>query len=91
MKDSEFLMWLRDRLEFVYNENPLTDFVIKVKNMAHEALLKEAPQPPADVPLMTIAEIKEAHLGLRSDQDEYWISFARAVEAEVRRRMGVER
>lgn len=48
-----------------------------------------APQPPADVPLLTIAEIKEAHLGLRSDQDEYWISFARAVEAEVRRRMGV--
>lgn len=42
MKDSEFLMWLRDRLKFMYDESPLTDFVIRVKNKAHEALVKEA-------------------------------------------------
>lgn len=141
MKDSEFLMWLRDRLEFVYDESPLTDFVIRVKNMAHEALVKEAsaldaepaqpvawmstydkqllqhhpaeygrdpsewvplfaaPQPPADVPLMTDEErtavITKACLEFEDNKPSYDDAglldlIVRAVEAEVRKRCGVE-
>ena len=55
MKDSEFLMWLRDRLKFMYDESPLTDFVIRVKNKAHEALVKEASALAAE-PAQPVAE-----------------------------------
>jgi hypothetical protein len=34
MSDKEFLLWLYNRLIFVYNESELTDFVQKLKAIA---------------------------------------------------------
>lgn len=34
MSDKEFLLWLRDRLVFVYKESPNTDFVLKLTKIA---------------------------------------------------------
>lgn len=34
MKDKDFLIWLADRLEYVYEEDPNTDFVQKLRAIA---------------------------------------------------------
>jgi len=31
MKDKEFMIWIHDRLECVYGENPLTDYMRKLR------------------------------------------------------------
>lgn len=31
MKDKEFLEWIYQRLQYVHNENPLTDYMHKLK------------------------------------------------------------
>jgi hypothetical protein len=36
MSDKEFLLWLAARLVNVYGEHELTDFVIKLKEIANE-------------------------------------------------------
>lgn len=35
MKDREFLLWVRDRLVYVYNESPNVDFVGKLTSIAY--------------------------------------------------------
>ena len=32
-EDQKFLMWIRDRLEYVHGENPNVDFMLKLKEM----------------------------------------------------------
>ena len=34
MKDREFLLWLAERLVYVYRESPNVDFVLKLKAIA---------------------------------------------------------
>ena len=36
MSDKEFLLWLAARLVNVYGESELTDFVLKLKEIANE-------------------------------------------------------
>jgi hypothetical protein len=35
MPDRSFLLWLRDRLEHIYDEHPDTDFMNKLKCIAY--------------------------------------------------------
>lgn len=33
MKDREFLMWVHERLELVYGDNPLMDYMYKLRSI----------------------------------------------------------
>lgn len=46
MKDRKFLLWLADRLVYVYGENEDTDFVLKLRDIA---LAQPEPQPQIQV------------------------------------------
>lgn len=34
LTDRQFLLWLRDRLEYIYHESPNVDFVTKLEDIA---------------------------------------------------------
>ena len=34
MTDQEFLLWIRDKLEFIHGENPNVDYMLKLKAIA---------------------------------------------------------
>jgi hypothetical protein len=46
MTDKVFLLWLRDRLVHVYNENPNVDFVARLEEIALKQREEVIPPPP---------------------------------------------
>ena len=57
MNDSQFLLWISDRLVNVYGENENTDFVLKLRELADKNSEPAKPKPLTDAVLEKAKQI----------------------------------